>query len=171
MFLNKVFLIGNLTRKPEIRQTSTGKTVASFSIAVNERRGQTEETLFIKITVWERQAEIAERYLDKGSLVLVEGRLRIEEYETRDGQKRRDPVVVANQITLGPKGASGGGGQGRQQYGEPSARDESASYESDNPRRREEDAGDYSYGGQDAAEKPSGSGNGGGDKTEDDLPF
>ncbi len=166
MYLNKVFLIGNLTRKPELRHTSSGKAVASFTVAVNERRGQNDETLFIKVTVWERQAENVERFLDKGSLVLVEGRLRVEEYQTREGEKRRDPVVVANQITFGPKGSGSGGGSDYsrgQSYGEPSARDEPSSYGDD--ARRDAPGGDYSYDEPPAAERASG------ENTDDDLPF
>src|SRR5262249_20744847 len=91
--LNKVFLIGNLTRAPELRYTPSGTAVADLRLAVNrnyttqggEKR---EETCFLTVVVWGKQAESSGEYLDKGSPVMVEGRLQTRDWETKDGQKR-----------------------------------------------------------------------------------
>lgn len=125
MELNKCLFIGNLTRDPETRNTSTGKTVTSFTIAVNSRRGQgKEETLFIKVDTWDRLAEIASQYLRKGSQVLVEGRIRLEEYTTREGERRQSLCLTADSFKMGARpreegqqggGSSYGGGSGYQE--------------------------------------------------------
>lgn len=101
--LNRVFLIGNLTRDPELRYIPSGTAVASFTIAVNrfytsntgERK---EEAAFIRIVVWSRRAELCGEYLSKGSPVFVEGRLRTRSWEAPDGQKRSVVEVVANNV-------------------------------------------------------------------------
>src|SRR5438045_9320394 len=94
--LNKAFLTGNLTRPPELRYTPSGTAVADVRLAVNrnyttqggEKR---EETCFLTVVVWGKQAETCGEYLDKGSPILVEGRLQTREREGKDGQKR--PVI------------------------------------------------------------------------------
>lgn len=101
--LNKVFLIGNLTRAPELRYTPSGTAVADLRLAVNrnyqtqggERR---EETCFLTVVVWGKQAETCGEYLDKGSPILVEGRLQTRDWETKDGQKRNVVEVVAERV-------------------------------------------------------------------------
>jgi single-strand DNA-binding protein len=101
--LNRVFLMGNLTRDPELRYVPSGTAVASFTIAVNrvynsaagERK---EETCFIRVVVWGRRAEVCGEYLSKGSPVFVEGRLRTRNWETPDGQKRSATEVIAANI-------------------------------------------------------------------------
>lgn len=94
--LNKVILIGRLTRDPELRYTpNTGTAVGSFTLAVNRVGGKQEETDFIDIVVWGKQAENCAQYLRKGSLAAVDGRLQIRSYETKEGQKRRVAEVVA----------------------------------------------------------------------------
>ena len=94
--LNKVILIGRLTRDPELRYTpNTGTAVGSFTLAVNRIGGKQEETDFIDIVVWGKQAENCAQYLSKGSLAAVDGRLQIRSYETKEGQKRRVAEVVA----------------------------------------------------------------------------
>lgn len=101
--LNRVFLIGNLTRDPELRYIPSGTAVASFTIAVNrfytsntgERK---EETSFVRVVVWGRRAEVCGEYLSKGSPVFVEGRLRSRSWETPDGQKRATLEVIANSV-------------------------------------------------------------------------
>src|SRR3989475_2328746 len=98
--LNKVFLIGNLTRPPELRYTPSGTAVADLRLAVNrvystqggEKR---EDTYFLTVVVWGKQAESCGEYLDKGSPILVEGRLQTRDWETKDGQKRNGVEVVA----------------------------------------------------------------------------
>ncbi len=96
--LNRVILIGNLTRDPELRYTPDGTPVASFTIAVNRaftnRQGEREAD-FIPIVVWRKRAETCSEYLAKGSQVAVEGRLQIRNYEDKDGVKRRVAEVVA----------------------------------------------------------------------------
>jgi len=101
--LNKVFLIGNLTRPPELRYTPSGTAVADVRLAVNrnyttqggEKR---EETCFLTVVVWGKQAEACGEYLDKGSPILVEGRLQTREWEGKDGQKRTVIEVVAERV-------------------------------------------------------------------------
>jgi single-strand DNA-binding protein len=96
--LNRVILIGNLTRDPELRYTPDGTPVASFTIAVNRsfttRQGEREAD-FIPIVVWRKRAETCSEYLAKGSQVAVDGRLQIRNYEDKDGIKRRVAEVVA----------------------------------------------------------------------------
>ncbi len=101
--LNKVFLMGNLTRPPELRYTPSGTAVADLRLAVNrnyttqggEKR---EETCFLTVVVWGKQAESCGEYLDKGSPILVEGRLQTRDWETKDGQKRNVVEVVAERV-------------------------------------------------------------------------
>lgn len=101
--LNRVFLMGNLTRDPELRYIPSGTAVASFTVAVNrvyntasgERK---EEVCFVRIVVWGRRAELCGEYLSKGSPVFVEGRLRSRNWETQDGQKRSTMEVVASSV-------------------------------------------------------------------------
>src|SRR6266513_1494366 len=93
--LNKVFLIGNLTRPPELRYTPSGTAVADLRLAVNRNYptqggDKREETSFLTVVVWSKQAESCGEYLDKGSPVLVEGRLQTREWEGKDGQKRSE---------------------------------------------------------------------------------
>ena len=101
--LNKVFLIGNLTRAPELRYTPSGMAVADLRLAVN-RRYQTqsgekrEDTCFLSVVVWGKQAESCSEYLDKGSPIMVEGRLQTRDWETKDGQKRNVVEVVAERV-------------------------------------------------------------------------
>ncbi len=112
--LNKVILIGNLTRDPELRYIPSGTPVAKFGLAINERFKQGEEwkekTVFVDITVWGRQAENCSEYLGKGRSVCVEGRLQFSTWETDDGQKRSKLDVVADRVVfLGSKGGDFGG--------------------------------------------------------------
>ncbi len=100
--LNKVFLMGNLTKEPEIRYTPNGKAVGDMRMAVNRRfktaEGQAkDETCFIQVVVWGRQAETCGEYLRKGSQVLVEGRLQYDEWE-KDNQKFSRLRVVADRV-------------------------------------------------------------------------
>jgi len=99
--LNRIVLIGRLTRDPELRYTQNGVAVASFTLAVNRNyknaQGETEAD-FIDIVVWRGQAEICANHLNKGRLVAVEGRLQIRSYETSEGQKRKVAEVVAETV-------------------------------------------------------------------------
>ena len=118
--LNKVLMIGNLTKDPELRYTPGGVAVTNLRIAVNrkfrDRSGELkEDTCFITITAWDKQAEVCNQYLQKGRQVFVEGRLQSRSWETSDGQKRNTIEVRAERIQfLGPnagkpvEGKSGG---------------------------------------------------------------
>ena len=97
--LNKVLLMGNLTRNPEIRYTPSGSAVCEFGIAVNRRFVQAngaekDETCFIDIVVWGKQAESTSRYLQKGSSVFIEGRLVYDQWEEKETQKKRSRLRV-----------------------------------------------------------------------------
>lgn len=104
--LNRVILIGRLTRDPELRYTTNGTAVAQFTLAVN-RKFNKDETDFIDIVAWRGLAENCANYLNKGGLAAVEGRLQIRSYENKEGQKRKATEVVADDIRFLTKGASG----------------------------------------------------------------
>jgi len=103
---NKVILMGNLTRDPELKYLPNGTAVASFGLAVNsvynDRQSgeRKEDVCFVDITAWERTAEICNEYLKKGRPVFLEGRLKFRSWETDDGQKRSKLDVVADRIQL-----------------------------------------------------------------------
>jgi single-strand DNA-binding protein len=106
---NKVILIGNLTRNPELRYTPSGTPVASFGLATSRRYKQgdelKEEVCFVDIVVFGKQAEHCGQYLSKGNGVIVDGRLQQRRWETEDGQKRSKHEVVAQNVTFMPKRA------------------------------------------------------------------
>lgn len=106
---NRVILVGNLTRDPEIRYTQSGKGVTKFTLAVNNPRNK-EETTFVDIVAWDRLGETCNTYLKKGSNTLVEGRLVIRSYDDKDGNKRKaTEVVIDNMQMLGSRPAGAGG--------------------------------------------------------------
>jgi single-strand DNA-binding protein len=160
--LNKVMLIGNVTRDPEIKYTPKGSAVTDLGIAVNrvftpeggERR---EETTYVDVTLWGRQAEIAGEYCKKGRSIYIEGRLQLDSWEDKtSGQKRSKLRVVGENFQLlGPRpGGSGGGGGhsgGEEEY-------------SERPARREQPSagGGFSRGSNTAPQPPI---------EEDDIPF
>ncbi len=104
---NKVILMGNLTRTPELRYTPSGTPVASFGLAVNRRfrqgEEQKEEVCFVDIVVFGKQAENCGQYLNKGDGVVIDGRLQQRRWETEDGQRRNKHEVVAQSVTFLPK--------------------------------------------------------------------
>jgi single-strand DNA-binding protein len=125
---NKVILIGNLTRDVELRYLPSGQALAKCGIATNRRfkdagGNQKDETMFIDFTVWGRSAEVANQYLKKGSRVLLEGRLVLEQWTDQTGQKRsKHSVTVENLKMLDRKGENEGYGQGAPAqggYGQP----------------------------------------------------
>ncbi len=147
--LNKVFIIGNLTRDPEVRYLPSGAAVADVRLASNRRyktqQGEDkEETVYVNVSVWGRQAETCGQYLSKGSPVLVEGRLRYEEWE-KDGQRNSRISITAERVQFmgGPKSSS--------EYGDAPA---SRSSETPAPSR----GGSADFGGDDQGDA-------------DDLPF
>lgn len=111
---NKVILVGNLTRDPEMRYTPSGTAVCEFGLAVNETHKnaageKVEETVFVDVTLWQRLAEVAAEYLTKGSSVLLEGRLKLDTWEAKDGTGRSKLKVIGNSFQmLGKKGENGG---------------------------------------------------------------
>jgi len=111
--LNKVLLIGNLTRDPELRYTPRGTAVADISLAINrvwhdDAKQKQEETIFVDVTLWGKQAEIAQQYLVKGRGCFVEGRLTMDTWEDKTtGQKRTKLKVVAESLQFLPDGKGG----------------------------------------------------------------
>jgi single-strand DNA-binding protein len=114
--LNKVMLIGNLTRDPEVRYTPSGKAVADISLAINrvwnnDAGQKQEETTFVDITLWGRQAELAQQYLTKGRGVYIEGRLQMDSWDDKEtGKKRTKLKVVGDNLQFLPDGRGGNGG-------------------------------------------------------------
>jgi single-strand DNA-binding protein len=97
--LNRIVLMGRLTREPELRTTQSGTSVVSFSLAVDrdfQRPGEEKQVDFINITAWDKRADFVNRYFRKGQLVAVEGRLQARNYEDRDGNKRTAYEVIAD---------------------------------------------------------------------------
>jgi single-strand DNA-binding protein len=108
--INQVILMGRLTRDPETRTTPSGKTITSFSLAV-DRAGQEDATDFFDITAWEKLGELVSQYLSKGRRCLVQGRLRQDSWDDKETGKKRSKVeVVATDVTFldGPSGDNGG---------------------------------------------------------------
>lgn len=107
--INQVILMGRLTRDPEMRTTSTGKTIASFSLAV-DRGGQDDQADFFDITAWEKLGELVNQYLSKGRRCLVQGRLRQDSWDDKETGKKRSKVeVVATDVTFLDGPGEGGG--------------------------------------------------------------
>jgi len=115
--VNKVILIGNLGRDPELRYTQSGQAVANFTLATteswNKREGGREErTEWHRIVAWARTAELCAQYLSKGRTVYIEGRLQTREWENREGQKQKTTEIVAVNVQFlgSPRGSGAGGG-------------------------------------------------------------
>jgi len=124
---NKVMLMGNLTRDPELKHTQSGAAVVNVGIAMNRKYktqsgDQKEEVCFVDLTAWGRTAEVMAQYLHKGSPLFVDGRLQLDSWETNEGQKRSKlKVIVENMQFIGGKGDGGGGGNkgDEEERGEP----------------------------------------------------
>jgi len=118
MSVNKVILVGRLGRDPETRYTGGGQAVANFSVATDEtykdKSGERQKrTEWHKIVVWGKQAEIAQQYLKKGSLIFIEGRIQSREWQDKEGQKRTSfEIVASNFRMLGGRGDGGGSSGG-----------------------------------------------------------
>ena len=123
MSVNKVILVGRLGRDPETRYTGGGQAVANFSVATDEtykdKAGERQKrTEWHKIVVWGKQAEIAQQYLKKGSLIFIEGRIQSREWQDKEGQKRTSfEIVATNFRMLGGRGDGGGSGGGSASVG------------------------------------------------------
>ena len=161
---NKVILLGNLTRDPQVRYTPGGTAVAEIGLAVNrtwfdqKTNSRRDETTFVDVTLWGRQAEVAGEYLAKGRQVLIEGRLQLDTWEDKEsGQKRSKLRVVAENMKMvggrgeGGSAGGGGGGGGRGEGGRPEGRGA--------PREMESSSGG---GGEDFHDAPP---------PDDDVPF
>ena len=116
--LNKIFIMGRLTRDPELRRTQTGTPVASFSLAVDrdfkDKSTGERTTDFIDVVAWRQTAEFVSRYFTKGRMAVVEGRLQMRDYTDRDGNRRTAAEVVADNVYFGDsrRDAEGGGSYG-----------------------------------------------------------
>ena len=112
--LNRIILMGRLTRDPELRHTQTGTPVASFSLAVDrdfkDRNTGEKATDFIDIVAWRQTGEFVSRYFTKGRMAVVEGRLQIRDWTDKEGNKRRSAEVVADQVYFGDSKRDGDGG-------------------------------------------------------------
>ncbi|MFP4156567.1 MAG: single-stranded DNA-binding protein [Opitutales bacterium] len=162
---NKVILLGNLTRDPETRVTANGLTICKLGLAVSRvfstREGERkEETTFVDIDAFGKQAEVITKYLRKGSPLMVEGRLRLDQWENSEGQKRNKLMVVLEnfQFVGGRESNAGGGGSGS-----------SSGYEESSPPKRPTaesaaDHGESDAGGGDSSARS-------GDVLDDDVPF
>lgn len=113
--LNKIFIMGRLTRDPELRRTQNGTAVAGFALAVDrdfKNADGTKETDFIEVVAWRSSAEFVSKYFTKGRMAIVEGRLQIRDWTDKNGNKRRNAEVVANNVYFGDskkEGDSSGG--------------------------------------------------------------
>lgn len=159
---NKVILLGNLTRDPQVRYTPSGMAVADIGLAINhswfdkQTNQRREEATFVDVTLWGRTAEIAGEYLGKGRQVLIEGRLQLDQWDDREtGQKRSKLKVVCENLTMVGSRAEGLGQGGRTSGGPPSQASES--HESFDNQAPVEPAGGFDG-------PPSGTGEG-------DVPF
>ena len=164
MSVNRVILVGRLGRDPETRYTGGGQAVANFSLATDEsykdRNGERQKrTEWHKIVVWGKQAEIAQQYLKKGSLVFIEGRIQSREWQDKEGQKRTSFEIVANNFRMlggraegaaaGGAGTATGAGRGGEDFDQGAPAEET-------------------YGGGSGG---SGQGGGGPEISDEDIPF
>lgn len=164
---NKVILLGNLTRDPQVRYIPSGMAVCEVGLAVNrtwydkQTNTRKEDTTFVDVTLWGRQAEVAGEYLAKGRQVLIEGRLQLDQWDDKEtGQKRSKLRVVGENMTMvGSRtdGGGGGGGGGRSGGG-------GGGYRSSEP--VSSDAPSY-----DSDPSPDSFDSGGGDSPQDEVPF
>lgn len=169
---NRVILLGNLTRDPELRYIQSGMAVTDLGLAVNDKRkgpngDWIEEVTFVDVTAWGRNAEVASEYLTKGSPVLIEGRLKLDSWE-KDGQKRSKLKVVCETLRMvGGRGGAGGpggpGGERPQGGSRPAQRSSGGSSQQYNQSGPPDD--------YDMAPPEVSGGGAGGDSGGDDIPF
>jgi len=142
--LNKVFLIGNLTRDPELRMTPKGTAICTFGLAVNrqfrdEAGGTREETTFVDLEAWGKTGELVSKYLTKGSPAMIEGRLRFDSWESKTGEKRNKLKVVVDNVQFL---SSRGGGEGAPAEGAPERRQAAPQREAAAPESQANDVDD-----------------------------
>ena len=140
--LNKVMLIGNLTRDPELRHTPKGTSVTELGLAINrvwydDNKQKQEDTTFVDVTFWGRQAETIQQYLSKGRPILVEGRLQLDSWDDKETGKKRSKLRVIGEsfqfIDSKPGGGGGGGGNPPPQRPQQSAPQQGASPQGASP--------------------------------------
>lgn len=139
MNVNKVFLFGNLTRDPELRQTPNGQAVCTFGIATNRSfnnaAGQRQEQVeFHNIVAWGRQAEVITQYLKKGSGIFIEGRLQTRSWDDQQGAKHTRTEIVIEEFQFGPRPAGAGGGMSNEQTASRSGQGQQGGYNQQAPR-------------------------------------
>ena len=113
--LNRIILMGRLTRDPELRRTSSGTAVTSFSLAVDrdfKSQSGEKETDFIDVVAWRNTAEFVSKYFSKGRMAVVEGRLQLRDWTDKDGNKRRTAEIVADSVYFGDSKRDGGDNSG-----------------------------------------------------------
>ena len=113
--LNKVFVMGRLTRDPELRRTQSGTAVASFSLAVDrdyKSQSGEKETDFFDVVAWRTTGEFVAKYFTKGRMAVVEGRLQVRQWQDKDGNNRRSPEIIAENIYFGDSKKDGSGNTG-----------------------------------------------------------
>ena len=111
--LNRIIVMGRMTRDPELRRTNSGTAVASFAVAVDrdfKSQSGEKETDFIDVVVWRNTAEFVSKYFSKGRMAVVEGRLQIRDWTDKDGGKRRSAEVIADNVYFGDAKRDGEGG-------------------------------------------------------------
>lgn len=99
--INKVILMGRLTRDPELRHTGSGTPVCNFSIAINNGSGENQTTDYINCTAWNKTADFVEKYFTKGRMIIVIGRISTRSWEGQDGKKNYTTEVVASEVSFG----------------------------------------------------------------------
>jgi len=120
--LNKIILMGRLTRDPELRRTGSGTAVTSFSLAVDrdfKSQGGEKETDFIDVVAWRATAEFVSKYFTKGRMAVVEGRLQLRDWTDKEGNKRRSAEVVADNVYFGDSKRDESGGYNAPSYSTP----------------------------------------------------
>ena len=104
--INKVILMGRLTRDPEMRHTNSGTPVTTFSIAINSGYGENQRTDFVNCLAWNKTAEFVTKYFTKGKMIIVIGRITTRSWETQDGKRAYATEVVANEVNFGESKSS-----------------------------------------------------------------
>jgi single-strand DNA-binding protein len=172
---NKVILVGNLTRDPQVKRTPAGQAVTELGLAVNrtwwdkQSNQRKEETTFVDVTLWGRDAEVAGEYLSKGRPVLIEGRLQLDSWEDKQtGQKRSKLRVVCERMQmLGGRGEGGGGGGG----GRSASQSDSYSPSGDDYGSEGSYSGSHSGGSNSGGNNYGGGFGGSSEPPADDIPF
>lgn len=163
MSFNKIIIVGNLGKDPELRYTPQGTAVCSFTMATNDRRKgasgeMQDQTTWFRVTLWDKKAEVASKFLTKGKAVYIEGRLRLDEYTDRDGKIRQSLEVTATDMQFIGSREEGGGG-GRDYSSEAPRQDYQDSKPAANrPTSTREEIDDFESGGNTGA-------------TDEDIPF